>query len=115
MKSRQYMEAQLVVVQGGHLTEKLDYSKNGVATDASNNIQQVAIIAGKMVKLWGMSEKIEPVMIDDGSGQGNQLIQMMERRNMWGSKINNTNAADCVESASPYVTLFGRKNPWNEP
>jgi len=88
MYSKQYMEAQLAVALGGRLAEELYYGESGVTTGASNDIQQVANIAGRMVKSWGMSEKIGPLMLDDGSGQGNPFMQMMEGGNMWGSNIN---------------------------
>jgi len=89
MYSKQYMESQLAVALGGRLAEELFYMESGVTTGASNDIQQVASIAGRMVKSWGMSDKIGPLMLDDGSGQGNPFMQMTEGGNMWGSNINN--------------------------
>ena len=65
-----------------HLVEELYYSKKGVTIDASNDIQEVASLSEKIIKPWGMSEKLGPVILDDGSEQGNQLMQMMQRGNM---------------------------------
>lgn len=58
MYSRQYLESQLAVALGGRLAEEIIYGEDMVTTGASNDIQQVASIAKRMVKEWGMSEKV---------------------------------------------------------
>jgi len=65
MYSKQYLESQLVVALGGRLAEELIFGEDGVTTGASNDIQQVANIAKRMVKEWGMSEKVGLIAIDD--------------------------------------------------
>jgi len=56
MYSRQYLESQLAVALGGRLAEEIIYGEDYVTTGASNDIQQVASIAKRMVKQWGMSK-----------------------------------------------------------
>jgi cell division protease FtsH len=61
--SRQYLEAQLAVALGGRLAEELIFGEDQVTTGASNDIEQVANIANRMITQWGMSEKIGPQII----------------------------------------------------
>ena len=51
MYSRQYLESQLAVALGGRLAEEIIYGEDMVTTGASNDIQQVANIAKRMVSL----------------------------------------------------------------
>ena len=66
--SRQYLEAQLAVALGGRVAEELIFGEDGVTTGASNDLQQVANIAKRMVTQWGMSDKIGQLVIGDGGG-----------------------------------------------
>mmetsp|Transcript_2464 Transcript_2464/g.5105 ORF Transcript_2464/g.5105 Transcript_2464/m.5105 type:complete len:144 (-) Transcript_2464:35-466(-) len=62
-----------------------------VTTGASNDIQQVANIAKRMVKEWGMSDKIGRVAIQEPSGGGPFMgLQMLRRPTQWGNKIMGT-------------------------
>jgi len=89
MYSRQYLESQLAVALGGRLAEELVYGEDMVTTGASNDIQQVANIAKRMVKEWGMSDKVGRVAISEPSGGGPFMGRMMMRRpTTWGGKIN---------------------------
>ena len=65
MYSKQYLESQLAVALGGRLAEEIIYGEDMVTTGASNDIQQVANIAKRMVKEWGMSDKVGPVALSD--------------------------------------------------
>merc|ERR1711967_160919 len=88
MYSRQYLESQLVVALGGRLAEELIYGEDMVTTGASNDIQQVANIAKRMVKEWGMSDKVGSVAVSEPSGGGPFMgLQMLQRQTMWGNKI----------------------------
>lgn len=58
MYSKQYLESQLAVALGGRLAEEIIYGEDFVTTGASNDIQQVANIAERLVTEWGMSDKI---------------------------------------------------------
>mmetsp|Transcript_20661 Transcript_20661/g.57070 ORF Transcript_20661/g.57070 Transcript_20661/m.57070 type:complete len:673 (-) Transcript_20661:1167-3185(-) len=91
MYSRQYLESQLAVALGGRLAEEIIYGEDMVTTGASNDIQQVANIAKRMVKEWGMSDKIGRVAIQEPSGGGPFMgLQMLRRPTQWGNKIMGT-------------------------
>eukprot|EP00527_Entomoneis_sp_CCMP2396_P009261 CAMPEP_0198138280 /NCGR_PEP_ID=MMETSP1443-20131203/1693_1 /TAXON_ID=186043 /ORGANISM="Entomoneis sp., Strain CCMP2396" /LENGTH=672 /DNA_ID=CAMNT_0043799991 /DNA_START=59 /DNA_END=2077 /DNA_ORIENTATION=+ len=88
MYSRQYLESQLAVALGGRLAEELIYGEDFVTTGASNDIQQVANIAKRMVKEWGMSDKVGRVAVSEPSGGSPFMgMQMMRRTTQWGNKI----------------------------
>ena len=85
MYSRQYLESQLAVALGGRLAEEIIYGEDFVTTGASNDIQQVANIAKRMVKEWGMSDKVGRVAVADSGGPmrprvwGNQILGTVEQ------------------------------------
>jgi cell division protease FtsH len=88
MYSRHYLESQLAVALGGRLAEELVYGEDLVTTGASNDIQQVANIAKRMVKEWGMSDKIGRVAVSEPSGGGPCMgMRMLRRPTQWGGKI----------------------------
>merc|ERR1719215_1827522 len=88
MYSRQYLESQLAVALGGRLAEEIIYGEDFVTTGASNDIQQVANIAKRMVKEWGMSDKVGRVALSEPQGAGPFMgMQMMRRQTTWGNKI----------------------------
>ena len=88
MYSKQYLESQLAVALGGRLAEEIIYGEDMVTTGASNDIQQVASIAKRMVKEWGMSDKVGRVALSEPSGGGPFMgLQMTQRRTMWGNSI----------------------------
>ncbi|CAJ1950090.1 unnamed protein product [Cylindrotheca closterium] len=88
MYSKQYLESQLAVALGGRLAEELIYGEDMVTTGASNDIQQVANIAKRMVKEWGMSDKIGRIALSEPSGGGPFMgMNMLRRQTMWGNKI----------------------------
>jgi cell division protease FtsH len=82
--SKQYLESQLAVALGGRLAEEIIYGEDMVTTGASNDIQQVANIAKRMVKEWGMSEKVGNIVVRDGQG----FMGMPQP--IWGDKIRGT-------------------------
>lgn len=89
MYSKQYLESQLAVALGGRLAEELVYGEDLVTTGASNDIQQVANIAKRMVKEWGMSNVVGRIALSDGQGGGRPFMgrRMGTRQTQWGSKI----------------------------
>ena len=91
MYSKQYLESQLVVALGGRLAEEIVYGEDMVTTGASNDIMQVAIIAKRMVKEFGMSNLVGPVALsspqEGGPFMGRQLGMMRRHRNPWGSRL----------------------------
>mmetsp|Transcript_18154 Transcript_18154/g.41832 ORF Transcript_18154/g.41832 Transcript_18154/m.41832 type:complete len:678 (+) Transcript_18154:181-2214(+) len=88
MYSKQYMESQLAVALGGRLAEEIIYGEDRVTTGASNDIQQVANIAKRMVQEWGMSEKVGSVCLDESGGSPQFMgMSMLQGRTTWGDKI----------------------------
>jgi cell division protease FtsH len=88
MYSKQYLESQLAVALGGRLAEEIIYGEDMVTTGASNDIQQVANIAKRMVKEWGMSDKVGRIAIGEPRGRSPFMgMGMMRRQTMWGNKI----------------------------
>lgn len=57
--SREYLEANLAVLMGGRVAEKLVF--NDFTTGAGNDIERATKLARKMVCNWGMSDKVGPV------------------------------------------------------
>jgi cell division protease FtsH len=66
--SRQYLESNLAVALGGRLAEEIIYGEDMATTGASSDIQQVANIAKRMVKQWGMSDKVGRVVVQEQGG-----------------------------------------------
>lgn len=87
MYSKQYLESQLAVALGGRLAEEIKYGEDRVTTGASNDIQQVANIAKRMVQEWGMSEKVGSLCLDESGGNPQFMgMGMLQGRTLWGSK-----------------------------
>jgi len=80
--SRQYLESQLAVALGGRLAEEMIFGEIDTTTGASNDLEQVANIATRMVKEWGMS-KLGPVSLME-SGPPNMGASMGGGEMDWG-------------------------------
>ncbi|GMH53146.1 hypothetical protein TL16_g01383, partial [Triparma laevis f. inornata] len=87
--SKQYMESQLAVALGGRLAEELVFGEDEVTTGASNDIQQVASIARRMVAQWGMSDLVGNVVVEEQQ-QGGPFMgrEMGGGGPSWGGKVN---------------------------
>jgi len=86
--SKQYLESQLAVALGGRLAEELIFGEDLATTGASNDIQQVANIAKRMVKEWGMSGKVGPVAMSSPQQGGPFMGRSMGMaQTKWGSKL----------------------------
>ncbi len=70
MYSRQYLESQLAVALGGRVAEELIFGEDEVTTGASNDFEQVSNIAKRMVKEWGMSDKVGRVALSTPQSGG---------------------------------------------
>jgi len=91
MYSKQYLESQLAVALGGRLAEELVFGEDFVTTGASNDIQQVANIAKRMVKEWGMSKDVGLVALQTPDSGGPFMgREMGTPRTKWGSRIMGT-------------------------
>jgi len=86
--SKQYLESQLAVALGGRLAEELIFGEDLATTGASNDIQQVANIAKRMVKEWGMSGKVGPVAMESPQQGGPFMGRSMgQAQTKWGSRL----------------------------
>jgi len=86
--SRQYLESQLAVALGGRLAEEIIFGEDNTTTGASNDFQQVANIAKRMIKEWGMSEKVGCVALETPQQGGPFMGRAMgQQRTRWGTKI----------------------------
>ncbi|GAB3285839.1 ATP-dependent zinc metalloprotease FtsH [Parahaliea aestuarii] len=64
--SRRHITSQICSLFGGRIAEEMTLGKDGVTTGASNDIKRATEIARKMVTQWGLSEKMGPLMYDEG-------------------------------------------------
>ena len=67
---------------GGRLAEELIFGEDLATTGASNDIEQVANIAKRMVKEWGMSSKVGTVVVSTPQQGG-----FMQPRSPWGLQM----------------------------
>ncbi len=65
--SRRLILGQICSLFGGRVAEEMTLGKDGVTTGASNDIERATEIARNMVTKWGLSEKMGPIMYDDGA------------------------------------------------
>merc|ERR1719410_1106838 len=88
MYSRQYLESQLTVALGGRLAEELIFGEDLVTTGASSDVQQIANIAKRMVKEWGMSKEVGMIALSEPQSGGPFMGRSMGmRQTQWGGKI----------------------------
>jgi len=86
--SRQYLESQLAVALGGRLAEEIIFGEDLSTTGASNDFQQVANIAKRMVKEWGMSSKVGALALSTPDSGGPFMGRSMgTAQTKWGSSI----------------------------
>nr|BBD50112.1 cell division protein FtsH [Haliea sp. ETY-M] len=64
--SRRHLISQLCSLFGGRIAEEMTLGADGITTGASNDIQRATEIARNMVTKWGLSEKMGPLMYDEG-------------------------------------------------
>ena len=64
--SRRHIVSQICSLFGGRIAEEMTLGKEGITTGASNDIKRATEIARKMVTQWGLSEKMGPLMYDEG-------------------------------------------------
>ncbi|MFV8819948.1 ATP-dependent zinc metalloprotease FtsH [Haliea sp. E17] len=64
--SRRHIISQVCSLFGGRIAEEMTLGPDGITTGASNDIKRATEIARKMVTQWGLSEKMGPLMYDEG-------------------------------------------------
>jgi len=62
-QNREYLEAMITYALGGRVAEELVFDET--STGAANDIEKATGIARKMVREWGMSEKLGPINYGD--------------------------------------------------
>jgi cell division protease FtsH len=65
--SKRHITSQICSLYGGRIAEEMTLGKDGVTTGASNDIERASEIARNMVTKWGLSEKMGPLMYDEGA------------------------------------------------
>jgi cell division protease FtsH len=63
-QNREYLTAMITYALGGRAAEELVF--NETSTGAANDIEKATEIARKMVRSWGMSDKLGPINYGDG-------------------------------------------------
>lgn len=67
--SKRKLNSQIASLFGGRIAEELVYGADSVTTGASNDIERATEIAHKMVKQWGMSDKLGPLAYGEDEGE----------------------------------------------
>jgi cell division protease FtsH len=67
--SKRKLNSQIASLFGGRVAEELIYGADAVTTGASNDIERATEIAHKMVKQWGMSDKLGPLAYGEDEGE----------------------------------------------
>jgi cell division protease FtsH len=67
--SRRKLNSQIAALFGGRIAEGLIYGADAVTTGASNDIERATELAHKMVKHWGMSDKLGPLAYGEDEGE----------------------------------------------
>ncbi len=64
--SRRHIVSQICSLFGGRIAEEMTLGKEGITTGASNDIKRATELARNMVTKWGLSEKMGPLLYDEG-------------------------------------------------
>lgn len=65
---RDQMEADIAVAMAGRVAEEIIFGRDKVTSGASSDIKMATNMARAMVKEWGLSDKIGPVLHSEGGG-----------------------------------------------
>lgn len=86
--SRDYALNQIAVMMGGRLAEELKF--NELTSGAGNDFEKATELAQKMVREWGMSEKMGPLVYGKKDGQiflGKDLVQSADYSEITAQEI----------------------------
>ncbi len=64
--SHRHIVGQICSLFGGRIAEEMTLGKDGITTGASNDIKRATELARNMVTKWGLSEKMGPLLYDEG-------------------------------------------------
>jgi cell division protease FtsH len=68
--TKQYFESLLSSLYGGRIAEALIYGNDYVSNGASSDIEHATNIARQMVTVWGLSEKLGPILYAEEESEG---------------------------------------------
>lgn len=73
-QTKEQLSAAMDVMLGGRVAEELVYGSDRVTTGCEDDLRKANMVATKMVKDFGMSEKIGMRVVRDDESQGSQLV-----------------------------------------
>ncbi len=103
-KYKDQLQSELAVAFGGRVAEDLVF--NRISTGASNDIKQATDLAQKMIRVWGMSDKLGPLSYSKEEEQiflGREISQHRDYSENTAQKIDeeiNQLIGDAYESAT---------------
>lgn len=103
-KYKDQLQSELAVAFGGRVAEDIIF--NRISTGASNDIKQATDLAQKMIRVWGMSEKLGPLSYSKEEEQiflGREISQHRDYSEETAKKIDdeiNALIGDAYEKAS---------------
>ena len=89
--SKRKLESQIASLFGGRIAELMIYGGDRVTTGASNDIERATELARNMVKRWGFSDKLGPLVYGEENGQA-----FMGHPGVQGSSVSN-NVAHLID------------------
>lgn len=89
--SKRKLESQISSLFGGRIAELMIYGGDRVTTGASNDIERATELARNMVKRWGFSDKLGPLVYGEENGQA-----FMGHPGVQGSSVSN-NVAHLID------------------
>ncbi len=63
MYDKQDLYGRILTLMGGRVAEEVFYGKEGITTGAENDLQRATELAYRMVSMWGMSERVGPLVV----------------------------------------------------
>ena len=111
-QNREYLIAMITYALGGRAAEELIFDE--VSTGAANDIEKATEIARKMVKNWGMSEKLGPVNYGDSHKEvflGKDYSHVREYSEDTALQIDvevRRIITECMDNARKILTAHGR-------
>lgn len=107
-QSRQYLLAMITYALGGRVAEELMF--NEITTGAANDIERATDLARRMVRQWGMSDRLGPINYGDSHKEvflGKDYSHVREYSEETAMQIDNevrTIIMGCMEDAKKILT-----------
>jgi cell division protease FtsH len=81
-RSKIWSEAKLAMMFGGRVAEQIVYGREHLNSGASSDIQSATALARSMVTVWGMSEKLGPLLYNENQQEVFLGHSVAQRQNM---------------------------------